>query len=449
MTTVRSALAALALAAVPFAGRAQAAGGMGRAPSPTGYWPSQTCAGCHSRTYEQHAQSGHESSFRNPLFQAQYFEELLPRASRDPALVEEAKSCTACHAPVAWAFQRRYFTGEMPTDPSLSGVTCDLCHTITGFDGREPRNGNFVTAPSDKKYGPFPTETNWHHVYSELQTKSELCATCHEATNHRGLGVKTTYTEWKRSPFAAKGIQCQDCHMTRDGFLVAGRPQYESGKAAEGALINAPLRGRLYTHRFPGAHSRSQVEGAITVSFLKPPAQARAGQTVPISVGVDNNRTGHKMPSGSAQLRLLWLEVTARIRDRVVQVPARVKALGGYGVAGAGEMDEALLAGDVPAGSRIYRAVFFDAEKKQTLAQYDAVQIVWDNRLESGETRVEPYELAIPAEASGPVRLTARLVYQSYPTSFARRMEVAAPKPVEVAVATTDVEVIPVAAKGK
>lgn len=446
MTTIRAAGFGLALACLALPGPAPAQS-MGRAPSPSGYWPSQTCAGCHPRTYQQHAESHHESSFRNPVFQAMYFEELLPRASRDPALVEEARTCTACHAPVAWAFQRRYFTGDMPTDPSLSGVTCDLCHTITGYEGPEPRNGNFITAPSDKKYGPFPTETNWHHVYSELQTRSEFCATCHEAVNHRGIEVKATYSEWKKSPFAAEGIQCQDCHMTRDGFLVAGRPRHESGKSAEGALVNAPLRGRLYTHRFPGANSRSQIEGAITLSFPKAPAQARAGQTVPFSVLVDNHRTGHKMPTGSVDLRLLWLEVTARVKDRVIPVPAKVKALGGYGVAGAGEWDEQLLFPDVAPGSRIYRSVFFDAEKRQTLASFDAVQIAWDNRLASGETRLEPYELELPADAAGPVRIQARLLYQSYPTAFAKRMEVDVPRPVEVAAATVDLEAIPLPAK--
>src|SRR6266540_5269294 len=154
MAAVRSALPAFALAALAVFAPSMARSQGGRAPSRTGYWPSATCANCHPRTVEQHMQSHHETSFMNPLFQAQYFEELLPRASRDPKLVEEARSCTACHAPVAWAYQRAYFTGPMPTDPSMSGVTCDLCHTITGIDGPTPRNGNFVSRPSDKKLGP-------------------------------------------------------------------------------------------------------------------------------------------------------------------------------------------------------------------------------------------------------------------------------------------------------
>ncbi|HSN15025.1 MAG TPA: hypothetical protein VLT61_10355, partial [Anaeromyxobacteraceae bacterium] len=66
----------------------------------TGYWASSTCGGCHPRTLEQQVASHHEASFTNPIFQAQYFESVLPGASRDPALAGEARSCAACHAPV-------------------------------------------------------------------------------------------------------------------------------------------------------------------------------------------------------------------------------------------------------------------------------------------------------------------------------------------------------------
>jgi len=431
--TVHRRLAALAVALAALVPSPSVAQRGVRTPGPTGYWPSSTCAGCHPRTVQQHSESQHESSFRNPLFQAQYFEELLPRASRDPKLVEEARSCTACHAPVAWAYQRAYFTGPMPTDPSMSGVTCDLCHTITGIDGPTPRNGNFVSRPSDKKLGPFPSDTNWHHVYSELQTKSELCATCHEAVNHNGVTVKGTYSEWKKSPAAALGIQCQDCHMTRDGFLSDdGTAQHESGKAAEGALINAPVRAKLYTHRFPGAHSRSQVEGAMAVAFDHLPKQARPGETIALSLLVDNRRSGHRMPTGSADLRLLWIEVTARAgAARWPVTPSKAK--GGYGVAGEGDRDDLFVGKDVPSGARVYRAVLFNDRNEQTLSSYEATRVIWDNRLDAGERRVEPYELAIPKNAAGPVQLEARVVYLSYPSALARKMSVPPAEPVEVA----------------
>lgn len=229
--------------------------------------------------------------------------------------------------------------------------------------------------------------------------------------------------------------------MTRDGFLSAGGGRFDSGKAAEGSLFKAPVRDRLYTHRFPGAHSRSQVEGAIGLAFAQAPKRARAGEPITFSISVDNHRTGHRMPTGSADLRLLWLEVVARWRGKSVGVPATVKALGGYSTAGSGEMDERLLGKEVPPGSRIYRAIFFDAEGKQTLLSYDALRIVWDNRLEAGEKRNEAYELVVPADAAGPLRLEARLVYLAYPTSFALRWEVPAAQPVEVANAAAEIDV--------
>ena len=49
---------------------------------------------------------------------------------------------------------------------------------------------------------------------------------------------------------------------------------------------------------------------------------ASQSRTMTIDVTVDNSRTGHSMPSGSADLRLLWLEVTARIGDRILALPA-------------------------------------------------------------------------------------------------------------------------------
>lgn len=231
--------------------------------------------------------------------------------------------------------------------------------------------------------------------------------------------------------------------MTRDGFLTADRPQLEGGKAAQGSLLDPPTRDRLYTHRFPGAHSRSQVEGALAIAFGSLPAVVRTGQPLAFSIVVDNRRSGHKMPTGSADLRLLWIEVTARSGDRIIAVPPRVRATGGYGYAGSGELDASLLRGDVPDGCRIYRAVFFDASGKQTLSSYDAIRVVWDNRLEAGEKRVEPYELVLPTVAARSVRIEARLVYLSYPSALARRFEVAPAAPVEVATATAELRVAP------
>jgi hypothetical protein len=201
-------------------------------PGPDVYWPSSLCKGCHVKIFEQHSHSMHANSFNNPVFQAEYFKQLLPRLST-PGLMEEAKACIACHSPVSYINNdRKHIVSVHEVDPQMSGVTCDFCHTISGYEGNNPGNAKYISAPGYQKLGPFKHESDWHHVYSELQTKSEFCAICHNRVNYLGLEIMSTFTEWEKSPHAKKGIQCQDCHMNIHGFLTGDQPVYEPGKAA-------------------------------------------------------------------------------------------------------------------------------------------------------------------------------------------------------------------------
>src|SRR5512139_2683970 len=145
-------------------------------PRKPSYAPSSDCRGCHVNIYQQHVESEHEKSFTNPVFQAQYFKEFTPLLNKDASLIEEAKGCTACHSPITYLKTRSYVTAREQVDPQMSGVTCDFCHTVKGYTGDKPQNGNFIAEPSEVKFGPFKRESNWHHVYAELQTKSEICA---------------------------------------------------------------------------------------------------------------------------------------------------------------------------------------------------------------------------------------------------------------------------------
>jgi hypothetical protein len=412
------------------------------APGPVGFWASSVCASCHVSQVEEHFRSHHEKSFTSPLFQAQYFEVVLPRAAREPSIAADARSCTACHSPVSYANTRSLATRGGVTDPSLSGVTCDLCHSIVGFEGAVPQNGNFVVSPGTKKYGPFRKLGSHHGEYSELQTKSEFCAICHEAVNAHGVRVKATFSEWKRSASAKRGVQCQDCHMSKDGVLVDGG-RYESGQVSVDTLSSAPSRDRIYSHRFPGIHSGAAVEGAVGLRIAETPPRAPAGRPLTVSLWVDNSNTGHSLPTGSADLRLLWLEVTARIGVRTVFLPVEVDARGTWAAVGENGEDALVLGGDVPVGSRLYRAVYYDRRNHQTLTSFDATSIAYDNRLESGEKRRERYVVDVPRDATGAIRIEARLRYRAFPTALAKELDVTPPAIVEVAQATAEIELDP------
>lgn len=405
------------------------------------YWPSSQCRSCHVNILEQHSQSMHAKSFTNPVFQAQYFKELLPQVDIDASLVKEAESCIACHAPIAYIIGKRHIVSKEEVDPFMSGVTCDFCHTIKGYKDESPGNGNYISVPGNQKLGPFMYKSPlpWHHVYSELHTKSEFCAICHNQVNHYGLEIKSTFTEWKNSPYAKEGIQCQDCHMNVQGFLTAGKPVYESGRAAYTSLAYLPYRSKLYTHRFPGAHSRTQVVGALTLSIEVKEQTALAGEEMTIHVLVDNSKTGHKMPSGSIELRLIWLELKAYIISditmRTIPITASSDFEGqtAYNVTGNEAFDQEVLKDDIPKGNRIYRAIFVDKTGKQTLSSYNAIKIIFDNRLNAAEIRKEPYLFKIPEDAEDKLFLFATLYYLPYPPSFAKRLGLPEPEVVEIA----------------
>lgn len=404
------------------------------------YETSTSCLICHTKIFEQHAQSMHERSFTNPVFRAQYFNELLPETEKDPELLKEAQTCIACHSPITYIKLGRHVTLVEQVNPRMSGVTCDFCHTIKGYTGEAPGNGNYISEPGPIKLGPFNIDTNWHRAYSQLQTKSEFCAICHNAVNRYGFEFKATFTEWKNSAYAKEGIQCQDCHMNVQGFLNGGRPVYESGKAAEMKLSTTPEREKIYTHQFPGAHSKTEVMGALTLAIETVQSAVSAGDEITIHVTVDNSRTGHKMPSGNIELRLLWLDIRAYTGDKAIQVAADSHSV--YDVAGNGPLDNEMISSDIPDGNRIYRAVFTDKSGKQTLASYDATKIVFDNRLNAAEVRKETYRFRIPEGAQQTVTLVATLRYLPHSSSFAKRLGISRPEPVEIASAKKELLLI-------
>ena len=127
------------------------------------------------------------------------------------------------------------------------------------------------------------------------------------------------------------------------------------------------------------------------------------------------------MPSGSAELRQLWLELEAYDGDEKIPIPILPMRADVYGIAGKGPFDQEILGEDIPKGTRIYRAILVDNTDRQTLSSYNAVRIIFDNRLNAAEIRKETYSFKIPGNLKGKITLKATLNYLPYPSSFSRR----------------------------
>lgn len=395
------------------------------------FWRSSSCRGCHARIYNQYAESMHHKSYSNPLFQAQYFKELLPAINDNKSLAEEAKGCSACHTPVMYIKNNGHIESEVQGDSEMAGITCDFCHTMTGHQGKKPGNGNYISTPGDLKYGPLETGPDQHQAYSEFFSKSEFCAVCHNSVNRNGLEIKATFTEWKDSVYAKKDIQCQDCHMNIKGYLTEGKATFESGTVGSTNWIQFRQHEKLYTHRFPGAHDKKQVEGAMALSL----EAARSGDNeITVHIIVDNSKSGHKMPTGSAELRLLWVELKARMGDTVINIPADSNTgnHNRFDITGGGSSDREIIGTDIPDGSRIYRIIMADKEGKHTLSSYKASQVVFDNRLNPAEIRRETYRFKIPPGNGDRINIVASLNYLSYPSSFGSKLGVARAETVNI-----------------
>lgn len=229
--------------------------------------------------------------------------------------------------------------------------------------------------------------------------------------------------------------------MNKYGYLRGNMGEFEHGVAAHlnvgGITIKQKEHDKLYTHAFPGAHSAAQLQDALQIEIKVGKRDMGAQAKFPFMLRVNNGRSGHKMPTGSSDLRFLWLTATASAADGtrfpVTLHSGKIAGMPDYSVAGASPEDATVLGTDVPPGSRIYRSVYVDANGRQSLFQYDSVKNVFDNRLNAAEIRNEMYDVTLPKGFTGQITLTATLKYLAAPSSFTRRQNVPDFMPVVIA----------------
>ena len=105
----------------------------------------------------------------------------LPHAKKEPKVAEVEAGCNACHAPLA------YLANDIPpkrpaeNTRANEGVSCDLCHSIVGFEGDVPFNGNYIVEPGKVKQGGREGTTGKLHevAVNPFMKSADLCGTCH------------------------------------------------------------------------------------------------------------------------------------------------------------------------------------------------------------------------------------------------------------------------------
>ena len=245
--------------------------------------PARFCGACHGQIRREWETSAMGKSWKNPVFQV-----FLTDAKAE--LGEKVlASCVACHAPAAAVTADYKF--ESPV--SQEGVTCNFCHNVSAVDpSPSPASYTFDAANPLLMRGPYSdSDPGSAHgfVYSEIHTKGEFCAACHEhAAAATGIPIEATYSRWKASK-AAGGKQCQDCHMP-----------LHAGEAAPN--ISKRSRGKVHAHSFRGAHGVGALDSVVVLG-----AAVEGGR---LKLSVANRRAGHALPGGGGGMREIALSVT-------------------------------------------------------------------------------------------------------------------------------------------
>lgn len=372
-------------------------------------------ASCHIDFYQQWQQAMMSQAYTHHWDEIEYFKLAVPHAEKDEVVAGVKAGCNGCHAPIA------FLSGDVPPPkPEMNSranesVSCDLCHSISGFEGDTPYNFNYISEPGDTKYGIRGTGNSPAHeiIKSDFMQTAEFCGTCHNEKDPYGIWVKSTHLEWKEGPYSKEGVQCQNCHMTKaEGYSAEMGDKYPD----------------VWQHLFHGAHDPGKVKGTIELRIHPDIRMAEPLEPVVFTVALFNQKTGHKFPTGSVEDRIVWMHVEAvDAEGNVFHLPVDKKGFEGeeYTI-GSDELayqDMGIALDDpnfkgvqrdgIPIGDRIFRMPYFDPQGRMTIQQWNTKSLGVDYRIGPRETKLETCTFTIPADAApGIMTITAVLNYQ-------------------------------------
>lgn len=380
------------------------------------YETPQFCGtACHTDIYRQWQKAMMSQAYTHHWDEIEYFELAVPHSQKDPSMAAAQAGCNGCHAPLA------FLAGDVPPPRPEKGsranesVSCDFCHTVTGFSGDTPFNYNWISEPGKTKYGPRGAGDSPEHKLkkSDFLGQAEFCATCHNEKSPFNVWVKSTHLEWRDGPYSKEGVSCHNCHMT-----------YAPGKSAAMGETYSDVR----QHLFHGAHDPGKIAGTIEIRLYSDVLEAEPGETVRIQAVLFNQKTGHKFPTGSVEDRIVWLHVEAvDSAGKVHHLPVDKKGFAGeeytigadvlaYQDMGV-PLDLPDFAGvqrdGIPAGDRIFRMPYFDPQGRMTIQQWNTKSLGPDYRFGPRETKIETFTFHLPDDTpAGEMTITAVLNYQ-------------------------------------
>jgi Flp pilus assembly protein TadD len=328
------------------------------------------------------------------------------------------------------------------------GVTCSVCHSIQKVDTRG--TGSYVLAQpavlvdeNDKPiYGDVSDKEILTHldrhskaVMKDFYRTSEYCSACHKAALPKQLNdykwqrAIFLYDEWQQSSFAKQSplpfyvkdsvSTCQTCHMSREALTLAD-PGAKEGKLASHRWLGAnTIMSKFYNYDVQMektvAFLRNNVfnidvfgleknGGSMTAPLGTEPVSIAPGDTLTTSIIIQNKGIAHSHVPEQRDMYESWVEFEAKDATGLV-----LSHSGGL----------------MPNGDLDPRAHSFTNRLVNVKGEINDLHQVWNNRvvaynntIASGRSQIVRYQFRVPADAKGPISVTARVNYRRFDQHF-------------------------------
>jgi len=354
---------------------------------------------------------------------------------------------------------------DAAADPlGRASITCVSCHSIVSVNGTR---GNADYTIEDPPHYPFAaSDSPFLRGISDLLVKAkpgfhkatflkpfhstaEFCSTCHKVSipesvnDYRWLRGQDHYGSFLRSGVSGHGIEawryperaeadCNGCHMVPvasgdfgakrredvlDGELSIRSHLFPAANVAVPALLDLPERETVLreVERFLEGSMRvdlvairdgDRIDDPV-VAPLRPEVPAlEPGRRYLLDAIVRAVRVGHHFTQGTADSNEPWLEVTARIGERVVG------RSGGLGPDG-----------EVDPWSKFLNVYMLDRDGNRIDRRNvpDIFVPLYDRQVPPGSAELTQYLLTVPPDAAGTLTVEIALRYRKFDATYLKR----------------------------
>ena len=368
------------------------------------------CAECHADHYNEWSSSMHSYSMKSPLF----FSYKNKTNELHPSTGE--RFCMQCHNPASYLTGTDlsdYNTPDQLQTADISqvlkeGISCDICHTVTGISETIHTQENIAASANYKmyplgniKFGSIidPEPNDFHaSYYLPTYNTSQMCLPCHDLVVN-DVEAEITFTEWNRIPGFSMfgGVSCQDCHMP-----VKENGYHDHRFIGVDMDLTIPIEENpLFSEVSNLLSSSAEINFIVDGDSLVNSITGVDSLIIPISV---KSLTAHSLPSGASFNRESWLELVVYNDDQIIFSSGLVENNEPLDI----DVDENLL---------LFTSNMYDRDgiKTDNITEIDSLA---NYSLLAYQERWKYYAIPISPLIQDEVEITARLLFRSFKPDF-------------------------------